>query len=90
MLKVRLSRATVRFLRGVPPKHGRQIERKLAELRTDPYPQDARPLRGSPYRRADVGEYRVIYQVEGDLLDIVLVGKRNDADVYRRLRRGHP
>jgi mRNA-degrading endonuclease RelE of RelBE toxin-antitoxin system len=41
----------------------------------------------SAYRRADVGEYRVIYYVAGDILRVVLVGRRNDANVRHRLGR---
>lgn len=45
-------------------------------------------MRGEPagYQRADSGGYRLIYRVEGDVLKLTLVGKRNDAEVYQRLR----
>jgi hypothetical protein len=33
-----------------------------------------------------VGEYRVIFDVRDGLLRIVAIGKRNDDEVYRRLR----
>ena len=35
----------------------------------------------------DIGEYRIIYRIEEDLLKIALVGKRNDSAVYRELAR---
>ena len=44
-------------------------------------------LRGYPFYRIDVGEYRVIYDLDGDVVRIILIGKRNDDEVYRRLRR---
>jgi mRNA interferase RelE/StbE len=31
----------------------------------------------------DVGEYRIIYAVEGEGVEILIVGKRNDDEVYR-------
>ncbi|MFZ1640485.1 MAG: hypothetical protein WAV07_03415 [Candidatus Contendobacter sp.] len=45
-------------------------------------------MRGEPagYQPADSGESRLIYRVEGDVLKLTLVGKRNDAEVYQRLR----
>lgn len=46
------------------------------------------PLIVSNYR-VDSGEYRIIYRfipVE-NLVEVVLVGKRNDDDVYKRLTR---
>ena len=37
--------------------------------------------------RADVGEYRIIYTVENDTLNVFVIGKRNDAEVYKKLKR---
>ena len=39
------------------------------------------------YRRADIGEYRIIYRVAGDTLEVLLIGKRNDDEVYHRFSR---
>ncbi|MHC1790907.1 type II toxin-antitoxin system RelE family toxin [Solidesulfovibrio sp.] len=49
-----------------------------------PEASDTSALKNSPYRRTDVGEYRIIYRVEGDVLLVPLIGKRNDGDVYKR------
>ena len=37
--------------------------------------------------RVDSGEYRIVYTVTEDTLRVVLIGKRNDDEVYRRLER---
>jgi mRNA interferase RelE/StbE len=87
MLKIDYSKQAEKFLRRLPPKHGRQLATKITGLSRDPYPPDSANLAGAPFRRADVGEYRSIYDVQGETLRVVLVGKRNDAEVYRRLRR---
>jgi mRNA interferase RelE/StbE len=44
-------------------------------------------MRGYHYWRVDIGEYRIIYEVEGNTLCIILIGKRNDDEVYKKLRR---
>ena len=44
-------------------------------------------IRAAVFRRADIGEYRIICHVAGETLKVVLNGRRNDADVYRRLER---
>ncbi len=87
MLKIEYSRQSEKILRRLPPKHGRQVATKITELSRNAYPADSASLVGAPFRRADVGEYRIIYDVQGEILQIVLVGKRNDSEVYRRLRR---
>jgi len=53
----------------------------------NPKPRDSKELKGYPYRGTDIGEYRIIYRLEEDVLKIALVGKRNDSAVYRELAR---
>ena len=89
MLKPDLSHDALKFLRGLPPKQSRQIALRIHGLCHDPEPHDSMMLKGtlSDYRRVDAGEYRIICIVESELLRIALIGKRNDGDVYRRMRR---
>ena len=56
-------------------------------MRINPYPQDSLKLKGYPYHRADVGEYRIIYSVKEQTLEILLIEKRNDDQIYKQLKR---
>ena len=85
MLKLLISKDAQKFLDTLPPKQFRQIVRKVFALLEDPRPHDAKELKGYPFLRADVGEYRIIYDVEDETLRIVLAGKRNDDEIYRQL-----
>ena len=85
MRKIDASAQTQKFLRRLPPKHGRQIRGKILALADNPRPQDAKPLKGYPYLRADSGEYRIIYRFDDEWLYVIAVGKRNDDEVYRKL-----
>jgi mRNA interferase RelE/StbE len=85
MLKLRVSKKAQKFLDGLPPKQFRQIIRKVFVLLENPRPHDSEALRGYPFLRNDVGEYRIIYDVQGDTLRLIVVGKRNDEEVYRQL-----
>ena len=86
MLKLRLSKDSIGFINTRQPKHQRQIAAKIQILREDPMPVDSRVLASSKkFRRADVGEYRIIYRVKDDTLYVAIIGKRNDDEVYRRL-----
>lgn len=62
---------------------------KITDLARDPAPQDAKQLKGfeHSFMRADAGEYRIVYLVIEGVLHVLLVGKRNDDEVYRQLRR---
>ncbi|MEK7122547.1 MAG: type II toxin-antitoxin system RelE/ParE family toxin [Patescibacteria group bacterium] len=88
MLAINLSRETHKFLRRLPTKHAQQIARKIYALAENPHPTDSSQLRNhNEYRRADIGEYRIVYRISPETLFITLVGKRNDDDVYRRMKR---
>lgn len=85
MLKLQISKDSARFLEILPPKQFRQIVKKVFALLEEPRPHDSKELKGYPFLRCDIGEYRIIYDLVGDTLRLVLVGKRNDDEVYRRL-----
>jgi mRNA interferase RelE/StbE len=78
------------FLKGLQPKIAAQIARKVLSLNVDPLPSDTKELKGyTGLYRVDSGEYRIVYQFDAQegLVTVLLVGKRNDDDVYKQLRR---
>jgi len=87
MLKIEISRQAGKFLKKIHPKHGRQVARKLLELQENPVPIDSILLKGkhNRYLRCDIGEYRIVYYVEAKVLRIIIIGKRNDGEVYKIL-----
>ena len=87
MLILKLGNRARRFLAKLPPKHFGQIDTKMAMLRGNPFPQDSKFVKGTMYYRVDSGEYRIVYRVVGNVLDIPLIGKRNDDEVYKKLKR---
>ena len=88
MLKIKISKDAAKFIKKLPAKNQQQIALKIQEIRRDSGSHDSKQLQGAPYLRAEMGEYRIIYEIEGGvLLLIVLVGKRNDGDVYRKMSR---
>lgn len=86
-MKLRLSKVAHDFLETLPPKQFRQVVTKVFRLLTEPYPHDSQQLKGYRYHRVDIGEYRVVYETIEDQLHVLLIGKRNDDDVYRQLKR---
>jgi mRNA interferase RelE/StbE len=78
------------FLQGLQPKIAAQIAKKILSLNVDPLPTDSKQLKGYPsFYRVDSGEYRIVYRFKPkeDLVEIILVGKRNDDEVYKKLER---
>ena len=87
MFTLNMTKQARGFLKNLDAKRFKQIANKFFSLMEDPEPVDSRKLSGYPYQRADIGEYRIIYRVEEDCLKVVLVGKRNDDEVYKKLKR---
>jgi mRNA interferase RelE/StbE len=78
------------FLKNLQPKIVSQIARKILGLSVHPFPPDASALIGYPALfRVDSGEYRIVYTYDkgADTVTVLLVGKRNDDEIYRKLSR---
>jgi len=87
MLRLDLTKKSIAFLDKLPPKQFKQVSKKIFSLMANPKPHDSKELKGYPYRGTDIGEYRIIYRLEENVLKIALVGKRNDSSAYRKLAR---
>lgn len=81
--RIELRPAAVRALRKVHPQDRRRIQGAIALLAQDPRPPGARALSGRPALRVRVGDYRIIYTVEDDVLLVVVVTLGHRRDVYR-------
>jgi len=76
-----------KFLAGLAPKQFKQIVVKIFELSVNPMPHDSESLRGIDARRIDSGEFRIIYTFDEQTVTIDLVGKRNDDEIYKQMKR---
>ncbi len=88
-LALKISRQAGRFIKTLPPKQYKQIVSTVLALLNDPEPHDSKQLKGSKdsNRRADIGEYRIVYRAENENLLVLVIGKRNDDSVYKILDR---
>lgn len=73
------------FLKDMQVKQFRQVGQKVLSLLADPKPNDAAPLKGYAYWRTDVGEYRIVYRFDDETVYVILIAKRNDNEVYKKL-----
>jgi len=85
--KLALTKDAQRFLDRLDAKQYRQVVRRILALTSDATPPDSIKMEGSRHCRVDQGEYRIVYSFEDDTVYIVVVGKRNDDEVYAKARR---
>ena len=87
MLKIQITKRAHKFLNNLPTKQALQLKAKIQSLQVNPFPHNSKTLIGYPkYHRISIGEYRIVYSVTGDILLIFLVGKRNDDEIYKKLK----
>jgi mRNA interferase RelE/StbE len=73
-----------RSLNRLPAKLRERILRALIRLEADPFVGDVRKLSGQRDTwRLRIGDYRVIYEIEGDRLLVLVIRIGHRRDVYR-------
>jgi mRNA interferase RelE/StbE len=82
--RIELRPAASRALRKLDPAVRPRIQGAIGLLANDPRPPASRPLRGRPGYGVRVGDYRIIYTVEDDVLLIVVVTLGHRRGVYGR------
>jgi mRNA interferase RelE/StbE len=73
-----------RELRALDGQLQRRITGKIHQLCEEPFPAGVKKLQGLPgHFRIRVGDYRVIYRVDGRRVVVVIVQIGHRRDVYR-------
>ena len=84
MYTLRFSTAALKALRKAPDDTARRIRAKLDDLARDPFAvPNVRKLTDHPGYRLRVGEWRVLYLIQGEELVIQVVGIGSRKEVYR-------
>ena len=81
--EIELRPAAVRALKRVAHADRQRLQAAIALLAGDPRPPNARRLSGRPGYRVRVGDYRIIYTVDQEVLLVVVVTLGHRREVYR-------
>lgn len=78
MKAIAYSRAAIKTLRRMPANEAERIRLKIEQYAADPAPlaNNVKALVGSPYIRLRVGDWRVIMDDRGNVLDVMKIGPR--------------
>ncbi|MET4095219.1 type II toxin-antitoxin system RelE/ParE family toxin [Arthrobacter sp. UYCu712] len=82
--RIGLRPAAIRALKRVHPEDRDRIQGAIALLGQDPRPPKAIALSGRPAFRVRVGNYRIIYTVQDDVLLVVVVNLGHRRDIYAK------
>jgi mRNA interferase RelE/StbE len=88
MTPITYSKRAFKYVKELQPKQAKQILLGIAALSLDPMPQDCRQLSGYPgFFRLTLGEHRAIFERVDGIIEIKVIGARNDDDVYREFKK---
>jgi mRNA interferase RelE/StbE len=80
-----LSPGALREYRKLSRQTKGRIRQALAELQKDPWARPYKKLKGYPFYRIRVGDWRVVYHVDEDAREIHVVKIEKRKRVYKRL-----
>jgi mRNA interferase RelE/StbE len=84
MTPITYSKRAFKYLKDLQPKQAKQIALGIMSLSFESMPQDCTHLAGYPdHFRKTLGEYRVIFEKSPNLIQIKIIGARNDDEVYK-------
>ncbi len=83
MLKIAYSKQAIGSLKKIPANDRQRIRAKIADYAADPeaHAHHVKMLRGRDGFRLRVGKWRVIFDVDGNVLEVLEVGARGR--IYR-------
>lgn len=80
---VKFKPSAVKQLKKIDKKQAGRIVAKIHLLGEEPFPAASTPLVGTDAYRMRVGEYRVIYQVDGNELLVLVIRIGHRREVYK-------
>jgi mRNA interferase RelE/StbE len=78
------SESAVNELKKLDRTLSKRIFNKVSQLSENPYQFDVIKMVGDPYFRLRVGDYRVIFDIQNDLLRILIIKVGHRKNIYRK------
>ncbi len=83
---VEFKQSASKTLRKLPRSVQKRIVEKLTKMEDALPPMNETKLKGNnPFHRVRVGDYRIIYEIENDILVILVIKIGHRKDIYKRL-----
>lgn len=83
MYKIQILKSADKTLRNVARKERVRIVEQISQLAENPRPFGCKKLRGTEFYRIRIGDYRVIYKIEDEVLLILVIRIGHRKDIYK-------
>ena len=81
--KIQVKKSAEKELGKIPKKELLEILEKIKSLSNDPHPTGSIKLTNQEKYRVRVGNYRILYKVEDNILTVFVVKVGHRKDIYR-------
>lgn len=83
---IELKGSAAKALKKLPKSAQKRIIAKLTEFETSLPPTEETKMKGdNPFHRVRVGDYRVIYEIQNDVLTILVIKIGHRKEIYRHI-----
>ena len=83
--RIEVTHSAEKVLESLPTDVRARVIHKIEALREDPRPRGSEKLSGEEqFYRVRVGDYRIIYEVQDDVLLVLVLRLGHRRDIYRK------
>ena len=84
--RIEVKRSAARALKKIPKTDRKRIADKIDSLAEEPPNPETTKMKGdNPFHRIRVGDYRIVYEIQNEVLVILIVKIGHRKDIYRNL-----
>lgn len=84
--RIEVKRSAAKTLKKIPKASRKRIVEKIDSLAESPPNPDTTKMKGNnPFHKVRVGDYRIVYEIQEDVLVILVVKIGHRKDIYRNL-----
>jgi mRNA interferase RelE/StbE len=84
--RIEFTNSAAKALAAIPRKDQKRIARKIESLAENPPAPAKTKMKGNnPFHRVRAGDYRIIYEIQNEILLILILKIGHRKKVYRRL-----
>jgi mRNA interferase RelE/StbE len=82
--QIQFSKGAAKQIKKLPADIKERIDKKILDLAIEPRPNGVKKLQGDDNSyRIRVGDYRIIYEIEDDILLVTVIKIKHRNEVYR-------
>ena len=84
--RIQFTKSAAKALKAIPKTAQKRIAKKIESLADDlPDPATTKMKGNNPFHRVRVGDYRIVYEIQDEILLILILKIGHRKEVYRRL-----